>query len=85
MVHEGGFRIVVKAGALAFETPRRKTMFAVPEPTEVQDALANLRVWAVERGLEIHPDTNLPWWDGEAPDYDAAVTGLLDARGVGAE
>jgi hypothetical protein len=79
LVHEGGFGIVVEDGALAFTTPARKPMFAVPALPDLEDATANLRIWAVERGVEIGPDTNMPWWDGEAPDYDAAITGLLDA------
>jgi hypothetical protein len=79
LVHEGGFGIVVEDGALAFTTPARKPMFVVPALPDLEDATANLRIWAVERGVEIGPDTNLQWWDGEAPDYDAAITGLLEA------
>jgi hypothetical protein len=41
------------------------------------DTLAWLQDWAMERGLDLGPDVNLPLWDGTRPDYDLAVAGLL--------
>ena len=35
--------------------------------------LASLREWAIDRGLDLGPDSNLPLRDGTRPDYDWAV------------
>jgi len=38
-----------------------------------------LRDWAKEKDLHLGPETNLPLWDGTRPDYELAVSGLLEA------
>jgi hypothetical protein len=82
LAHEGGFRIVVaEDGTPAFVAPGRKQMVPAPALPEVEDAVEAFRILEKERGLEIDADTNLPWWDGAAPDYDSAVSGLLGADG----
>jgi hypothetical protein len=43
----------------------------------VDDALAWMREWADERNLG--PHVNFPAWDGAKPDYNLAVSGLLEA------
>jgi hypothetical protein len=80
LVHEGGFRIVMaEDGTPAFEAPGRKQMVPAPAVKEVEDAVEAFRILEKERGLEIDADTNLPWWDGAVPDYDSAISGLLNA------
>ena len=57
----------------------RHRLVAVPRPQQVEDAMVALRIWESERGIEIGPDSNLPWWDGAVPDYDMAVSSLISA------
>ncbi len=79
LVHEGGFTIDVAAdGGLLFRTPETRPLPAVPPPVTDDDALAALEAWAAERDLRTTPDTNRPWWDGDTPDYDWAVSSLLN-------
>jgi len=41
-------------------------------------ARPQLRNWAEENDLPpLGPETNMPRWDGESPDYELAVSGLL--------
>ena len=40
-----------------------------------------MREWADERGLGLGPHTNMPQWDGTKPDYDLAVSGVLEGGG----
>jgi hypothetical protein len=78
MVHERGFTIEAGAdGALVFRSPGRSPLPACPPREDVEDAVLTLREWAAERDLAIGPDTNLPWWDGALPDFDWAVSSLL--------
>jgi hypothetical protein len=37
-----------------------------------------MREWADEHSLELDPDVNMPLWDGSKPDYDLAVSWLLE-------
>jgi hypothetical protein len=34
--------------------------------------------WADERNLDLGPEVNMPQWDGSRPDYDLAVSGLME-------
>jgi hypothetical protein len=58
--------------------PETRPLPAVPPPVTDDDALAALEAWAAERNLRTTPDTNRPWWDGDTPDYDWAVSSLLN-------
>jgi hypothetical protein len=79
LVHEGGFRVATAHdGALVFRAPTAAPIAPVPARDQIDDAVLSLRQWAAEREIEIGPDTNLPWWDGAVPDYDAALSALLD-------
>jgi hypothetical protein len=79
MVHEDGFAIATAAdGALVFRSPSHRPMPQNPSRATVEAAAQSLQEWAAERDLEITPATNLPWWDGAVPDYDWAVSSLLD-------
>jgi hypothetical protein len=78
LIHEGGFSIERADGeTLVFRTPAGARLPSVPPAGTVENAEETLRIWATERGLEIGPDTALPWWDGAMPDYNWAVTSLL--------
>ena len=59
--------------------PRGKPLAQKPPREPVDDALVWMREWADERGLDLGPDVNMPQWDGTKPDYDLAVSGLLEA------
>ena len=45
----------------------------------VDNVLVWLREWAEERNLDLGPEVNRPLGDGKKPDYDLAVSGLLEA------
>jgi hypothetical protein len=80
LVHEGGWSISrAEDGVLLFHPPRGRALTQNPPPEPVDDALAWLRDWAQERGLELGPEVNFPEWDGSRPDYDLAIGCLLDA------
>jgi hypothetical protein len=51
----------------------------VPPREQVDDAVAWLRDWAEEKDLHLGPETNMPRWDGTRPDYELAVSALLEA------
>jgi hypothetical protein len=36
--------------------------------------------WADERNLDLGPEVNRPQRDGSRPDYDLAVSGLMEAE-----
>ena len=81
LVHEGGFAVErVAPGALLFRAPTGMALPAIPTSRPIADsaeAVEALAIWARDRDIAIEPATNLPWWDGAVPDYDAAVTSLL--------
>jgi hypothetical protein len=37
-----------------------------------------MREWADERELDLGPEVNEPQWDGTEPDYDWAISLLLE-------
>jgi hypothetical protein len=45
----------------------------VPAAEIVADAVDGLHEAAAARGIDIGPDTNLPWWDGAQPDFTWAT------------
>lgn len=68
---------------LVFRTGDGQRLATVPPPAPViEDAQADLRAWAAQQGLEIGPDSALPWWDGAAPDYDWIVSSLLSQQAM---
>jgi hypothetical protein len=78
LVHEGGWSIERDAtGEWGFWSPAGALLPAEPPRAVTGDTLAWLQDLAVERGLDLGPDANLPLWDGTRPDYDVAVAGLL--------
>ena len=81
LVHEGGWRITVGAdGSFLFHPPEGDPLAAVPPREPVGRAVAWLRDWAEENDLHLGPETNRPRWEGERPDYELAVSGLLEAE-----
>ena len=80
LVHEGGWRI--SAGAdktFLFHLPDGKPLAAVPPREPVEGAVEWLREWAEDNDLHLGPETNMPRWDGTRPDYEMAVSALLEA------
>ena len=81
LVHEGGWRITTAAdGSFLFHPPGGDPLAAVPPREQVGDAVAWLRHWAKKNDLHLGPETNTPQWGGESPDYELAVSGLLEAE-----
>jgi len=80
-VHEGGWRISGAAdGSFLFHPPRGSPFTAAPPREHVVDTVGWLRNWAEEKDLHLGPETNMPRWDGKRPDYELAVSGLLEAE-----
>jgi hypothetical protein len=79
VLHEGDCSIERASGdgSLVFRIAGGKSLLRVPPAQIVEDTQADLRAWAAEHEIEIGPDTNLPWWDGAAPDYDRIISSLL--------
>ena len=61
-----------------FHSPGGKPLEQNPPPQPVEDILAWMRAWADEGHLDLGPDINMPLWDGTKPDYDLAVSLLLE-------
>jgi hypothetical protein len=79
LVHEGGWRVTAVAdGDFCFHSPAGAPLASLPPQERVSDGLGWLREWAEENSLDIGPQTNYPRWEGEKPDYELAVSGLLD-------
>jgi hypothetical protein len=79
-VHEGGWRITAAADkTFLFHPPGGSPLATVPPREQVGSAVAWLRNWAEENDLYLGPETSMPRWDGESPDYELAVSGLLAA------
>jgi len=80
LVHEGGWSISATADrSFLFHPPGATPLAAVPPREPIGNAVAWLRNWAEENDLHLSPETNMPRWDGESPDYELAVSGLLEA------
>ena len=79
LVHEGGWTVTAVAdGAFLFHSPVGLSLAPEPPREHVGNILAWLREWAEANDLDIGPDTNYPQWDGKTPDYEMAVSGLLE-------
>ena len=80
-MHEGGWRISAAAdGSFLFHPPGGNPLEAVPPREQVDGAVAWLRDWAQENDLHLGTETNMPQWDGTRPDYELAVSLLLEAE-----
>jgi Domain of unknown function (DUF222)/HNH endonuclease len=82
-VHEGGFEVRVKApDALTFFTPAGIELKGqpVPTPSLPTDPVSALKALHVAEGLEIKPETNVIWWQGERWDLGWAVESLLSYK-----
>jgi uncharacterized protein DUF222/HNH endonuclease len=82
-VHEGGFEVRGRAPAvLTFFTPAGIELKARPDPAPQlpQDPVAALKALHVAEGLDIRPETNIIWWQGERWDLGWAVESLLSYK-----
>ena len=82
-VHEGGFEVRGRApDALTFFTPAGIELKARPDPPPElpADPVAALKALHVAEGLEIKPETNIIWWQGERWDLGWAVESLLSYK-----
>ncbi len=82
-VHEGGFEVRGRApDALTFFTPAGIELKARldPPPELPADPVAALKALHVAEGLEIKPETNIIWWQGERWDLGWAVESLLSYK-----
>jgi len=80
LVHEGGWRITADADkTFLFHPAGGSPLAAVPPREHVGSSVEWLRDWAEENDLDLGPETNAPRWDGKSPDYEWAVSELLEA------
>ena len=80
LVHEGGWRISAAADrSFLFHPSVGDPLATVPPREHLVGAVAWLRDWADENDLHLGPETNMPQWGGESPDYELAVSVLLEA------
>ena len=80
LVHEGGWTITRGAdGKLIFTSPAGRGLSATPPRERVGNILTWLGEWTDAHGVHPGPRTNMPRWDGHAPDYNCAVGALLEA------
>jgi len=79
-VHEGGWRVTADGdNTFQFHPPEGDPLAAVPPREPVANPVGWLRHWAESEELHLGPETNLPQWEGEKPDYELAVSLLLEA------
>ncbi len=80
LVHEDGWTINPAAdGTLLFQSPAGRRLEPQPALERVDDVLTWLSEWAEGNNLDLGPGVNMPQGDGMKPDYDLAVSGLLEA------
>jgi Domain of unknown function (DUF222)/HNH endonuclease len=87
-VHEGGCEVRGRApDALTFFTPAGIELKALPDPAPPlpEDPVAALKALHVAEGLDIRPETNIIWWQGERWDLGWAVESLRSSRGSAAD
>ena len=79
LVHEGGWTISRGGdGRFLFQTPDGSPLEPSPQAEPVEDICTWMRQWADEQDLHLGPEVNRPEWDGSRPDYDLAVSVLLE-------
>ena len=76
VAHELGLEVHAGHG-LTYDTVA--PIAALPPREPIGNAVAWLRDWAEENDLHLGPETNMPRWEGESPDYGLAVSVLLEA------
>ena len=75
LLHEAGFRIEPTECGFAFYDPEgRAVPYAGKRTLACVDTLLEAHA---DRGLQIDPDTNMPKWSGEPPDYSACIDALV--------
>jgi len=82
-VHEGGCEVRGRApDALTFFTPAGIELKAHPDPAPPlpADPVDALKALHVAEGLDISPQTNIIWWQGERWDLGWAVESLRSKR-----
>jgi hypothetical protein len=80
LVHEGGWEVSADGeGVFSFYPPMGGALAPVPQSEAVGDAVAWLREWTRNNGLDIDSQTSFPLGDGKSPNYDIAVCALLEA------
>jgi hypothetical protein len=80
LVHEGGWAVARGVESeLVFTSPEGHGLPVKPPRERVGDMPRWLGEWTDAHGVKPGPDTNMPRWDGHAPDYDCAVYALLTA------
>lgn len=87
-VHEGGCEVRGRApDALTFYTRGGVELKAHPDPAPAlpADPVAALKALHVAEGLDITPQTNIIWWQGERWDLSWAVESLRSMRGSAAD
>ena len=79
-MHEGGWTIARGVdGELVFTSPSGHGLPIKPRRERIENIPTWLGEWADAHGVKLGPETNMPRWDGHAPDYDCAVCALLTA------
>lgn len=78
LVHEDGFRVeLAEDGRALFRTPDRKYIAHVPPRSRGNVEDARFDDVGARVGIPLHPDVNLPRWDGRRPDYHECVRAVL--------
>jgi hypothetical protein len=79
LLHEGGWTISRDSdGSFLFHSPSGRVLAQNPPRERVENIGSWMREWADEHSLELGPEVNMPLWDGSKPDYDMAISWLLE-------
>jgi hypothetical protein len=78
-VHEGGFTITrLPDGELLFMDPQGRNIEAAPRPPALEgEGMAVIESLNSDAGLQIHADTGMSRWEGDALDYQWAIDAVL--------
>jgi len=72
-----------RLGMLVLTDPRGRELRSVPPAAKVaDDPVAALAERAESAGVVIDEQTNMPKWDGEAPDYEACIDAVRTRPGA---
>ena len=88
LIHHEGYAVTIHAqNALVFSDPtgRQLVQAVYPQfdtPGSQVDAMPTVELQARESGLEINAGTAVTAWQGEAMDYDLAVSALWQLREI---